>query len=126
MWRFTDEGNLENKLRTWTFHSESSKFDPEDGEEGYIEVIDINKVLTFENGKIGFEVKETPINKKQRWSLGEKDGKGWRTIKHSERGKYLTTRYRHPGSFLTVEDLSKFIIVSKTDFFYNFLDTLLK
>ena len=71
MWRFTDEGNLENKLRTWTFHSESSKFDPEDGEEGYIEVIDINKVLTFESGKIGFEVKETPINTKQRWSLGE-------------------------------------------------------
>ena len=52
MWRFTDEGNLENKLRTWTFHSESSKFDPEDGEEGYIEVIDINKVLTFESGKL--------------------------------------------------------------------------
>ena len=110
MWRFTHEGHLENRLRRWKYSAEQSKIDPKDSDEGYIEVLDINKVLTLENGKIEFEKKETPINAKQKWKLGQRDQKGWRTIQHSETGKYLTTRYKKPSSFLTVEDLGKFEI----------------
>ena len=69
--------------------------------------MDTNKVLTLDNGNIGFETKETPINAKQKWTWGAKDDKGWRTIQHSESGKYLTTRYKKPSSLLTLEDLGK-------------------
>ena len=72
--------------------------------EGYIEVTKINKVLTYENGKVGFEARESPIPGKQKWILGPKETGGWHTIKHSITKKFLTTSYIHPSSHLSIED----------------------
>ena len=108
LWKFNSEGNLVNRLRRWQHSDELSVFNPIDKQEGYIEVTSINKVLTYNNGNVGFKTKETPITAKQKWFLGPKDVDGWRTIKHSESGKYLTTLYIHPISVLAVEDKGRY------------------
>ena len=103
------EGNLENKLRRWhTSHSSSiSTIVPRNSSEGYIEIKDENKVITLKNnftGKVGLEPKQTPLPTTQIWKLGKEDGKGWRTIQHSETGLYLTTKYENKVASLVVND----------------------
>ena len=74
--------------------------------EGYIEIQDANEVLALKNGtenKVGFKTKKLPLTENQKWRLTEPDKEGWRNIIHVSTGLYLTTEYRKPATYLTIE-----------------------
>ena len=96
-----------NKLRRWQHNDKLSSFEPVDDNEGYIEVKNISQVMTYEKGKVGFKTREAQITGKQKWILGPKDIDGWQTIEHSATGKFLTTLYLHPASYLSIENKGK-------------------
>ena len=106
MWKFTDEGHLENKLRSWSYSGTVTEIVPKDSSEGYIEIKEINKVITLDPQKnvISFENMDINDIENQKWKLGSKDSEGWRTIQHSSSGLYLTTSYIGKGTSMTVEN----------------------
>ena len=103
LWRFNEKNNLENKLRTWTYSTSESSFLSKDDKNGHILVHEIDQVLTLKNeftGEIGYENKSIAS---QNWILGQKDKYGWRTIKHSKTGLFLTARLANKFAKLKAE-----------------------
>ena len=78
-------------------------FHPKDSREGYIQLQNSTRVLTFKNDVINFEEKMTDLNPLQKWKLGRKDKNGWHTIQHSSTKEYLTTRSAIKYGYLTME-----------------------
>ena len=100
LWRINAKGQLENKLRRW-YHSDSIiKLDPKDDNEGHIEIVDIDKVLSPINEitkEVGYEEKNS-LSSDQIWNLSQEQENGWRNIVHNKSGLYLTLRKRSKGS----------------------------
>ena len=79
--------------------------------DGVIEVHEEGKVISIneKTDKVEYEIKESPLATRQKWTLGSKDYLGWQTIQHVETGFYLTARYRHPGPILTAEKKGRYL-----------------
>ena len=98
-------------MRRWhgTYSGSMTSMYPKNSTEGYIEIQDINKVLTLniQTRLVGFETQNETINANQKWKLGPKMEKGWQTIQHVQTNLYLTTNYKDKSSFLTVKEKGK-------------------
>merc|ERR1712170_19675 len=103
LWRFTDEGRLENKLRRWRYVDEYSKI----GDDGSIEItVDGQiKILVWNanSGEVEYDKKVKPITAYQQWTFLPNVYNEWGMIKNSINNQFLTTHYRHKFTVLTVE-----------------------
>ena len=93
LWRFTDDGHLENKLRRWRYVDEYSKI----GDDGSIEItVDGQiKILVWNanSGEVEYDNKVKPITANQQWTFLPNVYNKWGMIKNSINSQFLTTHY---------------------------------
>ena len=104
LWRFNEEGQLENKLRKWRYSESYASFNPNGTYEGFIKIHDVDKVLTLKSGitkEVVYEDHDSKLS--QMWRLGQEKENGWRNIIHNSSGLYLTSRRINKVSLLVAE-----------------------
>ena len=121
LWRFNAEGHLENKLQGWRYSDSKAAIDPKGAQEGFIEIEDIDKVLSLIDEitmEVGYEIKNVSQTANQMWNLTKEQKDGWRNIIHSKGGLYLTARPRNIGSVLRLENKGIYIIIDNPEHNY--------
>ena len=111
LWKINENGKLENKLRKWLYNDKITTI-PELGEEGKIEIKDINKVFAVANQshEVEFKPSSQLIGKKHMWKVSRPNIEGWSKIVNIDTDLFLTAKQVGKLKALQVENECKFIL----------------